>query len=50
MVKQNSMESVKIEITMVIEKMNAKSNLSLKVNVTIARNKDTNILNEKQRY
>ena len=42
MVKKNSMESVTIAISMVIEQVNVKKNLSLKVNGTIARNKNTN--------
>ena len=49
MVKKNSMNSVTIAISMVIEKMNARRNLSLKVNVIIARNMDTNLLNAKPR-
>ena len=47
---KNSMKSVTIAISMVIEKVNARRNLSLKVNVTSTIKKDTNILNEKLRY
>ena len=50
MVKKNSMESVIIVISMVIEQVNARRNLSLKVTVTSAKNKDTNLLNAKPRY
>ena len=37
------MESVTIAISMVIEKVDAKRNLSLKESVIIAKKKDTNI-------
>ena len=50
MVKQNSMESVTIIVSMVMKHVNAKKNLSLKVNVTNARSMDTNLLNAKPRY
>jgi len=43
MVKKNSMGSVTVVISMVIEQVNVKRNLSLKVNFTIARTKDTNL-------
>ena len=43
------MESVTATISMVIEKVNVKRNLSLKVNVTIAIKKDTSLLNAKPR-
>ena len=43
MEKQNSMENAITTINMVIGKMNAKKNLSLKVNVINARIMDTNI-------
>ena len=41
--KLNSMENATIVISMVIELMNAKRNLSLKENVTNARSMDTNL-------
>ena len=50
MVKLNSMENVKIEISMVIELMNARRNKNLKENVTNVRSMGTNILNTKSRY
>ena len=42
-VKKNSMESVTILISMVIELMNAKRNLNLKANVTNVRSMGTNL-------
>ena len=50
MVKQNSMGSVTIAISMVVEQVNPRVYLSLKVNVTSALNNDTNLLNSKPRY
>ena len=50
MVKYNSMESVTIAISMVINLMNAKRTVILKVNVTNARRMGKNILNEILRY
>ena len=47
MENKNSMESVTIAIRMVIEQVNVKRNLSLKVNVTIVRNKDINLQSAK---
>ena len=47
--KQNSMENARTTINMVIEKMNAKRNLSLKENVTNSRSRGTNPLNAKLR-
>ena len=49
MVNQNSMESVIVAISMVIKQVNVKRNPSLKVNVTIARNKNTNLQSAKPR-
>ena len=43
MSNKNSKESGTIVISIVIEKMNAKRNLSLKESVTIATSKDTNL-------
>ena len=45
----NSMENVTIAISMGIEQVSAKKNQSLKVNVSIAINKDTNLQNVRQR-
>ena len=47
--KKNSMENSTIAINMVIGKVNAKKNLSLKENVTNARSMGTNPLNAKLR-
>ena len=47
MVKKNSMESVTTTISMIIDQMNARRNLILKVNAIIARNKDANLQNAK---
>ena len=49
MEKKSSMENSTIAISMVTGKMNAKKNLSLKVNVTIARSMGTNLQNAKPR-
>ena len=49
MEKQNSMENAAIVISMVIGKMSAKRNPSLKENVTNARSMDTNFKNVKPR-
>ena len=49
MVNKNLIESVIVAISMVIEQANVKRNLSLKVNVTISRNKDTNLQSAKPR-
>ena len=49
MKKKNSMESTIVATSMVIEKVNAKRNLSLKESVTIVRNKDTNLYSAKPR-
>ena len=46
---KNSIESVTVAIRMVIEQVNVKSNQSLKVNVTIVKNKDTNLQSAKLR-
>ena len=49
MVKKNSMENAITIISMDIEKVNARKNLSLKENAIVAINKDTNLLNAKPR-
>ena len=49
MVKKNSMEKSTITISMDIEQVNARINLSLKENDIVAINKDTNLLNAKPR-
>ena len=50
MENQDSMESATVTINMDIQQVNARRNLSLEVNATIARNQDTNLLNAKPRY
>ena len=50
MVNKNLMESVTFAISMVIEKVNARRNLSLKVNVTNVRSMGTSHQNAKLRY
>ena len=42
-------ESIIISVSMVTEQVNAKINQILKVNVSIATNKDTNLQNVRQR-